>query len=76
MSNKTLSRRQVGAITALLGCRTLASAASAAHVGESSLRRWISSDEVFQEAYRQAQHEVVEQAMTLARQPRGGIASF
>ena len=57
-----LSRRQEAAIAALLAEPTLAAAATAAGIGEATLRRWLRLD-AFRTAYRQARRELVESAV-------------
>ena len=61
MSEK-LSRRQEGAISALLAQSTLTQAAEVSGVAESTLRRWL-KQESFQAAYRRARREAVGQAI-------------
>jgi transposase len=57
-----LSRRQRAAIFALLEHPTTREAARVAGVGESTLRRWLVSDEAFRAALADAQHRATEAA--------------
>src|SRR5262245_29807917 len=57
-----LSRQQEAAIAALLTEPTLADAATAAGVGEATLRRWLRLP-AFRAAYRRARRELVEEAV-------------
>lgn len=58
-----LSRIQARAIPALLSSRTIAEAATAAGVGEKTLRRWLAS-EPFASVYRQAARESAREAVS------------
>ncbi len=57
-----LTRKQDGAIAALLSAPTVAAAATAAGIGERTLRRWL-RDSAFVAAYRDARRKVVEAAV-------------
>src|SRR5438132_4192901 len=61
-----LSSKQVRAIAALTTCRTLAQAAKQAQCGESTLRRWLTKDVVFQQAWREARTQLLDQAVAQA----------
>jgi heterodisulfide reductase subunit C len=58
-----LTRKQEQAISCLLEQATLKDAAVACGIGEMTLRRWLQQPG-FQEHYRQAKRQVVEQAIT------------
>jgi hypothetical protein len=64
------SRREEAAIAALLACPTLEEAAQRAGIGESTLRGWL-HDPVFQQRYRGARRQVVEQAIGGMQQATG-----
>lgn len=63
-ADKPLTGRQEGLITALLQHPTLANAASAANVPESTARRWM-RDARFVRAYRDARRQAVEHSATI-----------
>jgi hypothetical protein len=54
-----LSPRQTRALAALANCRTLQEAAKQAHVGFSSLKRWLAKDVLFRQAWREVQADMV-----------------
>ena len=56
-------RKRTAAIAALLGSPTIAHAASAAGISESTLTRWL-REEDFRRAYREAQREALHQAIS------------
>jgi len=63
MSHPTaLSPRQTRALAALTSCRTLQEAAKQAHVGFSSLKRWLAKDVLFRQAWRDIQSDMVGEA--------------
>ena len=55
------------AIAALIRSPTVESAAQEAHIGYSTLRRWLREDQEFQQAYRTALSELVKDADAQAR---------
>jgi hypothetical protein len=59
-SDNPLTQRQHAAIAALLTERTLAQAAKKARVAETTLRRWLGSDEGFLRAYRAARRALMD----------------
>jgi hypothetical protein len=59
-SDDTLTPRQHAAIAALLTERTLAQAAKKARVAETTLRRWLGSDDDFLRAYRTARRALMD----------------
>src|SRR5215213_1130733 len=61
------SRREESAIAALLACPTIEAAAQQAGVGESTLRGWL-RDPAFQQRYRAARRQVVEQSIAQLQQ--------
>ncbi|KPL20030.1 MAG: hypothetical protein AMJ92_00050 [candidate division Zixibacteria bacterium SM23_81] len=61
------------AIVALLSHRSVGEAAQAVGIGETTLYRWL-QDSVFQEAYRDAKFEVVQQALSQLQQTCGEAA--
>src|SRR5215218_1802246 len=64
------TRREEAAIAALLACPTIEQAAERAGVGESTLRGWL-RDPAFQQRYRSARRQVVEQAISGLQQATG-----
>lgn len=56
----SLTARQHAAINALLAEKTLGEAAAKAQVAESTLRRWLASDEAFRSAYLGARRQIME----------------
>ena len=69
-ASRELSPQQEGAITALLSDPGLTGAAKAAGVGKATLWRWLQQP-AFQEAYRRARREAVEQARARLQQASG-----
>ncbi len=65
-----LPRKQHQAIAALMSCRTLREAAETVGVGEATIFRWL-QDKHFQNAYRKAKHQVVQQALSNLQQVSG-----
>src|SRR4051812_4914883 len=63
-------RREEAAISALLACPTLDTAAQQAGISESTLRGWL-RDPAFQARYREARRQVVEQAVSALQQAAG-----
>ena len=63
-----MTSRQKRAIAALIRSPTKAEAAKAAGVGVSTLRRWLSEDEAFREAYQAALAELVQDAAAQSKQ--------
>jgi uncharacterized protein YggE len=63
-----LSRKQGEAIAALLTMPTITEAATRAGVGERTLFRWLQEDSTFQQAYREARRQAVQQAITRIQQ--------
>jgi hypothetical protein len=61
-----LSPRQTRALAALANCRTLQEAAKQAHVGFSSLKRWLAKDALFRQAWREVQADMVGEACAQA----------
>ena len=59
--NDGLTPSQERAVTAMLTARSIAAAARAAEVGESSLRRWLRQDENFQTKLRGLREEALSQ---------------
>ncbi len=59
--NDGLTPSQERAVTAMLTARSIAAAARAAQVGESSLRRWLRQDENFQTKLRGLREEALSQ---------------
>jgi hypothetical protein len=59
-----LSAPQTLALSALFATRTIGEAAKAAGVGERTLGRWLSEDEQFKRAYREARTQVIQAAST------------
>jgi hypothetical protein len=66
-----LTSRQHAAIAALLTAITLAAAAGKAKVGESTLRRWLASDLLFQRAYRSARRTLMDTVITRIQRVAG-----
>lgn len=66
-----MTAKQTQALDALLSGCTRKQAAAAAHVGESTLRRWMASDEDFKTAYRKAVSEILEQTTRKAQTAAG-----
>src|SRR5215211_642316 len=64
------SRREDSAIAALLACSTLDEAAQRAGIGGSTLRGWL-RDPAFQQRFRAARRQVVEQAINGLQQATG-----
>ncbi|MFC1682887.1 phBC6A51 family helix-turn-helix protein [Candidatus Zixiibacteriota bacterium] len=60
---KNLSKKKSRAIIALLHYKTVAEAALAVGIGETTLFRWL-QDPAFKDAYREAKYEVVQQALS------------
>ncbi len=69
-----ITRRQEAAIAALLEMPTTAAAAKVAGISEPTLWRWLQQPD-FQECYRQAKRQVVEQAITKLQQVTGEAVS-
>ena len=63
-----MTGKQQKALAELIRGPTVEAAARAAHVGYSTLRRWLKEDEEFQREYRAAVSQLVEDATTQARQ--------
>lgn len=61
---ETLSKKQVRAIEALISQPTIRAAAAAARTSETTLWRWL-NDPVFDQAYRQARSEILENTLTV-----------
>ena len=70
---KSLSKRRMEAIVALLSHHTVREAAQAVGIGETTLYRWL-QEPVFQDAYREAKFEVVQQALSQLQQACGEAA--
>lgn len=66
-SGPQLSSRQQRALSALLQAPSVPQAATAARVGLSTLRRWLQTDAAFQQAYREARRQCVQQAVAVAQ---------
>jgi transposase len=58
--------RQTRAIVALIEHATIGDAAAACEIGESTIRRWLASDEGFRKALRDATRRMVDGAMAHA----------
>jgi hypothetical protein len=69
-----ITRRQEAVIASLLEMPTMAAAAKGAGISEPTLRRWLLKPD-FQDAYRQAKRQVVEQAVTVLQQATGDAVS-
>ena len=65
-----LSRKQEQAITALVLCASLTEAAAQCGLAEVTLRRWLKQDG-FQQAYRDARRQVVQQAIVQVQRATG-----
>jgi hypothetical protein len=65
-----LSRKQDQAITALLTCASITEAATQCGLAEVTVRRWLKQD-TFQQAYRDARRQVVQQAIVQVQQATG-----
>ena len=65
-----MTNRQQRALAALIRAPTTREAAASAEVGYSTLRRWLSEDQEFREAYRAELSQLVEEA---ARSVRAGM---
>jgi hypothetical protein len=63
-------RREDAALAALLSEPTLALAATKADISESTLKRWL-GEPSFKARYREARHQVVEQAVAALQQAAG-----
>lgn len=66
MPRRGQSRKREQAIAALLSSNTIADAARVCGIGLRTLKRWLAED-VFQEAYRDAQRELLESAVNKLR---------
>src|SRR5262245_5082366 len=65
-----LSRKQDQIITALVSCASIAEAAGQCGLAEVTVRRWLKQD-AFQQAYRDARQQVVQQAIVQVQQATG-----
>lgn len=63
MAENGRTPKKTRAVTALLSSRTIGDAAAAAGVGERTLARWLSSDEAFTRALRQAEDAAIDGAV-------------
>jgi len=70
---KKLPQKRMDAIVALLTYRSVGEAAQTVGIGETTLYRWL-QDPDFQEAYRDAKFEVVQQALSQLQQCCGEAA--
>lgn len=62
-----MTTKKERAILALIRSPTIEAAAQQAHIGYSTLRRWLREDQEFQQAYRTALSELVKDADAQAR---------
>ena len=65
-----LTRRQEAFLVALLGCATIAQAATSAQIAEITAVRWLKTP-AFQAAYREARRQVVQHAIGQVQQATG-----
>src|SRR5947209_2440377 len=65
-TSHALSCKQTRAIAALTTCRTLAQAAKQAQWRESTLQRWLTKDANFQQGWREARTQLLDQAVAQA----------
>jgi hypothetical protein len=65
-----LTRRQEAFLVALLGCATIAQAATTAQIAEITAVRWLKAP-AFQAAYREARRAVVQHAIAQVQQATG-----
>ena len=65
-----LSRKQDQIITALVSCASITEAAAQCGLAEVTVRRWL-KQEAFQQAYRDARRQVVQQAIVQVQQATG-----
>jgi uncharacterized protein (UPF0147 family) len=70
---KNLPQKRMDAIVALLNKQTVRDAAQAVGIGETTLYRWL-HDSAFQEAYREAKYEVVQQTLSQLQKASGEAA--
>ena len=63
-----LTARQDKALGALLSSPSIEAAGQACKVGVRTIHRWLQDDPVFQDAYREARRQVVQQAITQVQQ--------
>lgn len=70
---KSLPTKRMEAIVALLHHRTVSEAAKTVGIGETTLYRWLREPD-FQEAYREAKYDVVQQALSQLQQACGEAA--
>jgi hypothetical protein len=70
---KSLPKRRMEAVVALLSHRTVREAAHAVGIGESTLFRWL-QDPFFQDAYRAAKYDVVQQTLAQLQRASGEAA--
>lgn len=70
---KSLPKKRMEAIVALLSHQTVRDAAQVVGIGETTLYRWL-QDPTFQEAYQEARYAVVQQALTQLQQACGEAA--
>jgi transposase-like protein len=70
---KNLPQKRMDAIVALLNKQTVRDAAQAVGVGETTLYRWL-HDSTFQEAYREAKYEIVQQTLSQLQKASGEAA--
>jgi hypothetical protein len=66
--NVSLSAKQTKALTALLGARTIAEAASTSGLTDRTIYRWLSEDERFKAAYLAARRQVMSLAILRLQQ--------
>jgi uncharacterized protein (UPF0147 family) len=70
---KKLAPKRMKAIVALLNHDTVRDASQAVGIGETTLYRWL-QDSAFQEAYREAKFEVVQQTLSQLQKASGEAA--
>lgn len=64
MAENGVTSKQTKAITALLAEKTIGEAAKQTGIGERTLSRWLTGDECFRVALRQAQDQAIDRAVT------------
>jgi len=70
---KKLPRRRMDAVVALVSYPNIREAAKSAGIGENTMYRWL-RDPTFQEAYREAKYQVVQQALSQLQEASGEAA--
>ena len=66
-----LSARQETVLSALLAAPSIQAAAAQTGVGERTIRRWLANDALFQESYRVARRQLLDQSMLVLQRAVG-----